>query len=389
MAIQQKIQAVVNRKELILKNSNNEPFLENACCGEVAGKTTIRYFENEDSDIADYNQVVKQLSLMLDDLNGYTRASMFLPNSKTKRDIPVTNNVFDESTIYLAFVQFCKFKTASPVPNDLAVLCGEKPEDGLFTGSDSLLEIIRKLKNDNRNYDNASFLRLLQLVSRANIIQAASVQPKLSYIGKIRRIVDSLKDDDTSTNSIIDIKIIKLLSNLIDTYDVASEENSEESKQLNDELFEDNKLLRSKIIKFITDHRGIASKKSINSVFTFINTLSKWSADDYKFNPEINISHDSLYSSVTFFKTFIDNITKVFPNIILNKGDYDINEKQLASWNLSSSHATELTSVINAYYDKFKPLYEVPVLSGVLRRIQSDTDKFIQLITKNMAELFL
>ena len=382
MAIQQKIQAVVNRKELILKNSNNEPFLENACCGEVAGKTTIRYFENEDSDIADYNQVVKQLSLMLDDLNGYTRASMFLPNSKTKRDIPVTNNVFDESTIYLAFVQFCKFKTASPVPSDIAVLCGEKPEDGLLTGSDSLLEIIRKLKNDNRNYDNASFLRLLQLVSRANIIQAASVQPKLSYIGKIRRIVDSLKDDDNSTStSIVDTKIIKLLSNVIDTYDIASEEISEETKQLNDELFEDNKLLRSKIIKFITDHRGIASKKSINSVFTFINTLSKWSADDYKFNPEINISHDSMYSSVTFFKTFIDNITKVFPNIILNKGDYEISEKQLASWNLSSSHATELTSAINAYYDKFKPLYEVPVLSGVLRRIQTDTDKFIQLIT--------
>ena len=138
--------------------------------------------------------------------------------------------------------------------------------------------------------------------------------------------------------------------------------------------------MRAKIIKFITDHRGITSKKNINTAFSFLNTLTKWSADDYKFNTEINISHDSTYSSVTFFKTFIDNITNVFPSIILNKGDYDVNEKQLASWNLSSSHATELTSVINAYYDKFKPFYENPVLSGVLRRMADDTKRILSLI---------
>lgn len=380
MAIQQKIQAVVNRHDLILKNANNEPFLENACCGDVAGKTTIRYFENEDSDISDYNKVVRQLSLLLDDLNGYSRASMFLPMGNTKPNIPVTNKVFDETTIYLAFVKFCNFNNDAPVPNELAVLCGAKPEDGLLHTSDSLLEIIRKLKNDNRNYDNTSFLRLLQLVSRNNIIRSIVAQPKLSYIGKIRTIVDSLKEK-ADDKSIISVKIVNLISEVLDTYDIASDEISEESKRLNDELFEDSKLMRTKIIKFITDHRGITSKKNINTAFSFLNTLTKWSADDYKFNTEINISHDSTYSSVTFFKTFIDNITNVFPSIILNKGDYDVNEKQLASWNLSSSHATELTSVINAYYDKFKPFYENPVLSGVLRRMADDTKRILSLIS--------
>ena len=381
MAIQQKIQAVVNRHDLILKNANNEPFLENACCGDVAGKTTIRYFENEDSDISDYNKVVRQLSLLLEDLNGYSRASMFLPMGNARSTIPVTNKIFDETTIYLAFVKFCKFNNDAPVPSDLAVLCGAKPEDGLLHTSDSLSEIIRKLKNDNRNYDNASFLRLLQLVSRNNIIHSDVSQPKLSYIGKIRNVVDSLKEKEKGVEkTIVSNKVVKLISDVLDTYDVASNEVEEESKRLNDELFEDSKLLRSKIVKFITDHRGVTSKKNVNAVFSFLNTLTKWSADDYKFNPEITISHDSTYSSVTFFKTFIDNITNVFPSIILNKGDYEINEKQMASWNLSSSHATELTSVINAYYDKFKPFYEIPILTGVLRRMADDTKQILPLI---------
>jgi hypothetical protein len=280
-------------------------------------------------------------------------------------------------------VKFCKFNNDAPVPNDLAVLCGAKPEDGLLHTSDSLSEIIRKLKNDNRNYDNASFLRLLQLVSRNNIIHSDVSQPKLSYVGNIRNVVDSLKEKEKEKGvekTIVSNKVVKLINDVLDTYDVASNEVEEESKRLNDELFEDSKILRSKIVKFITDHRGVTSKKNVNAVFSFLNTLTKWSADDYKFNPEINISHDSTYSSVTFFKTFIDNITNVFPSIILNKGDYDINEKQMASWNLSSSHATELTSVINAYYDKFKPFYEIPILTGVLRRMSDDTKHILPLI---------
>jgi len=46
LALQEKIQNIVKKKQPLLTKSNNEPYLENACCNEVSNQTTIQYFEN-------------------------------------------------------------------------------------------------------------------------------------------------------------------------------------------------------------------------------------------------------------------------------------------------------------------------------------------------------
>jgi hypothetical protein len=52
LAVQEKINAIVEKKEVVLRKMTNEPYLENACCNERSGQekrlTCLEYFEKED-----------------------------------------------------------------------------------------------------------------------------------------------------------------------------------------------------------------------------------------------------------------------------------------------------------------------------------------------------
>jgi hypothetical protein len=64
--------------------------------------------------------------------------------------------------------KYCNFTNLIPISEDFLPLCSEKPD--YIRDSDSINEIIRKLKEDKRDFSNETFLRLLQLVGRNNII---------------------------------------------------------------------------------------------------------------------------------------------------------------------------------------------------------------------------
>ena len=55
LGIQEKIQKIIESKRPLLKNSANEPFVENACCNERGEFITIDYFFKEDGEIGLYN----------------------------------------------------------------------------------------------------------------------------------------------------------------------------------------------------------------------------------------------------------------------------------------------------------------------------------------------
>jgi len=369
LALQEKIQEVVKTKDYILSKANNEPFLENACCDSKSGQTTIQYFENENNTIKEYNRIVQQLSNILADVTSISKSGMFFSNINTKNVYPPISQAFDERIIYMSFIHFCKFRTLNPIPSDMLPLCSEKPA---VSANDSLSEIIRKLKSDGIEYSNETFLRLLQIVARNNIVDIDIASPCISSITRILGVLESIKGN-------VPKDFIGKMNDALETFSIASDDITSETEKLNNYLITQNDVMRKQISDFIIKNKSPdMDRKSINKVTTFLDTITSWSGDNSKRNEDKIISNDKMYNVVNYFKMFIDNFVDVFPSIILNKVNYS-NINVPTYWKLSAFHNKDIKNIVKQYYEKLKIFYDVPALYNILKKISAKSRDIVLL----------
>ena len=374
LAVQEKISDIIKKKQVILRKINSEPYLENACCNDKSNISTITYFENEDSDIKEYNKIVNNLTNILSDIISFSNASLFFTNINTKNKYPVLSNDFDDKLIYLAFIHFCKFKSLLPIPENLLPLCDSKPL--LDNLNISLNEIIQKLKDDGRNYSNESFLRLLQLVSRNNIIPISHDNLNVSQKTKLFGILDLF---ETENDEVIDPSFRKLLFNSLDKSYGYDNTITKEVRDLNNFLIKNNDIMKEEIMNFIKVNKSSdITKKTLKNISNFISTISEWSTDNSTRNMDKKISNENIYNFVNFFKTFIDNIVNTFPNIILNNVDYK-NIYIQRYLKLSSRHENNIKKYISSYYEKLRNFYDIPILYNLLYNIQKSCKNLVLL----------
>jgi len=375
LGIQEKIYEIVKSKDLILKKINNELFLENSCCDEKNGNTTISYFENMNSDITAYNEIVKQLSNIIEDVISYTKSSILYTNVNTKNIYPPVNKEFGESTIYLAFIKFCHFRSLIPIPVDLLPYCNEKPEN-LLGINESTSEVIKKLKENGREFNLANFLRVFQIISKNNIININIDRPLIS---SLRKLLELIVVYEEKKDTVISSNLRELLLNSMDTFSIASTTQIKEIKDLNNFLIEEIDMMKLDIIDFINRNKSKdLTKKVINNIKKFINSLANWSSTDSERNKNKKISNDSLYNFVNFFRSFIKNFVFVFPNIILNKVNYKENyiPKYLG---LSRNHENKIKDFISGYYEKLRLFYDNHGLINILQEIQKKCKNLVEL----------
>jgi hypothetical protein len=319
LALQEKIGEIVKKKQSILHKANNEPFLENACCDEKGNLPTIKYFENEDSSISEFNTIVQKLSNILLDISDYTEAQLLYSIVDTKNIYPPLNQAFNEKTIYLAFIKYCNFTNLIPISEDFLPLCSEKPD--YIRDSDSINEIIRKLKEDKRDFSNETFLRLLQLVGRNNIISIDLDNPVLNSISVL---TTTLEEIDNENDEVVEPALRGLLLNLLNKFSVEEGNITKESEKLNNYLIKNIENMREDILEFIDQNKDRSITKRIqNKAANLILNISKWESDSSKLENKNNISNSSLYNVINFLKIFTENIASIFPTIILNKVDYN------------------------------------------------------------------
>ena len=380
LAIQEKIQEIVKKKDLILSKMNNDYYLENACCQEKnSDKTTaIGYFEKEDSRISEYNAIVNNLSNILDDITSYSTAVLLYSPINTKNIYPPVKKEFSERTIYYTFMYYCNFTSLLPIPENILPLCNQKPLD-IINFTDSREEIVKKLKESGINYSLDSFLRMLQIISRNNIIHINTNNPVISSLRKLTGFLEQFKPEN---ETIVPQSLVVLFLNLMDTYDVGrvSNELTKETKELNNFLIKQIETMKIDLLDFLRQNKGKdITRAKMNDVNSFINTLSDWSADRVQNEKhKKTISNDAIYNFTHFFKSFIENFGKIFPNIILNKVDYKENyiPKYLG---LSKNHENKIKNTISDYYDKLRTFYDVPALSNILQKVQRSCDNLLQL----------
>jgi hypothetical protein len=392
LAIQEKIQEIVKKKDLVLSKINNEYYLENACCEEKNGQTTIGYFEKEDSRIREYNQIVDNLSKIISDIVSYSTAVLLYSPINTKNIYPAIKKEFNEKTIYSAFIYYCNFTSILPIPENILPLCSQKPVD-VINIKDSREEIIKKLKEAGITYSLDSFLRMMQIISRNNIIYLDNDNSLVSSLRKLVYFLDEIKSESNPANIseseseregkgegnvIIPNSLIKLFNNAMDTFDIATDTTSKEIKDLNNYLIKENERMKLNVLEFINNNKGRdVTRSKMNEVNGFIKTLSDWSSEASERNHN-KISNDSIFNFTNFFKSFIDNFVNVFPNIILNKVDYKENivPKYLG---LSGIHEKKIKTIISDYYDNLRVFYDVPALGNILQTIQRSCDNLVKL----------
>ena len=376
LAIQEKIQDVVKKQNTLLHNSNNEPYLENACCQTKEGETTIEYFINKDKTIEEYNKIVNNLTNILEDVASYSKACLFYSNINTKNKYPSISQNFDEKTIYLAFIHFCKFRSLLPIPEELLPLCTNKPDKIMLNENDNIDEIIRLLKKDDRQYNNETFLRLLQIVGRNNIININLEQKLPSNIAKLTNLLEEIENEN---DEIVEGSLRKNILTALDTFDIASYETTKEVKDLNNYLIRGIQTMKEDIIEFIEKNRGSdISRSSVKNVKESINNLSVWNTDNSTRNEDIKISNDSLYKITNFYKTFVKYFSNLFPNIILHKVEFK-NTVIPNYLGLSSNHSKKIKDSIEKYYESLQSFYGIPGFYNILNKIQQTSINLVKL----------
>jgi len=376
LAIQEKIQDVVKNQRVILHTANNQPYLENSCCDTKDKESTVDYFIKHSKAIEEYNEIVNRLTNLLDDITSNTKANLFFCPVNDKNNYPPLSNTFDEKTIYLAFIFYCKFKSLMPMPNAYLPICTSKPDKNLIDPSDTIDRIILKLKEDGRNYTNEQFLRLIQLVSRENMVNITTDNPIISSVAKLSALIESMNAENNDEEDLVERSLRDLIIKAIDTFDVAREDSTKEVKDLNNFLITHTKEMQEEIIEFIqNNYSSSVTKNTVKKCVNSLKELPIWKCDD----PEkergttTKISNDGLYSVLEFYKTNIKNVLLVFPSIVANAVNYK-NLKIPRHYDFSSSHELKLKKYIEKYFSGLNKFYSKQntrsVLSKVLIEIQ-------------------
>ena len=383
LAIQEQIQKVIDKKRLLLANSSGEPFLENACCSERGNMSTIRYFMEEEPEIQVYNNIVRDLSYIIDDINAVTKAPFFFCRENAKNKYAPLSDQYNDETIYRAFIVFCKFNSIVPISEELDAICGGKPEQ--FFQVDSISEKIRKLKQEGKNYNNASLLRLLQFVDKKNIVNIAIDTPVTTQVQKIRNVLEDIAREN---DDVVPSALVQNIEGILDTFDLAVKEDNEEMRKMKNYLARANNEMKTEIFDFISKNSDI-SKGKMNNIKGFLNTLMQWGASS-KDAEKNSITDESTYNSIEFVKTYIHNMLKIFPDIILNQVDYKNSIQIPKYWGLSSKHAGDISNIISEYYNDLRPFYGDKILSKILTTISKKMQNLLNLTlcTPYMSDIY-
>jgi len=376
LALQEEIQQIVEKKDLLMKASN-QPFMENACCNdkEYGTLTALQYFVKENPNIEVNNNVVRELSKVINDLKILTESAIMLSEVDTKRIFPEIPNAYSEETIYRAFIDLCRFQSSVPMSQELATVCVSKPD--YLSKSDSLQEKIAKLKREGRNYSKEAFLRMFQIVSRENIIPISLVFNTPSYSDTLGKLLVKMDEND---EQVVARVFRDKMETLLDTYEVSIQEDTEDMRTMKNYLDRANSEMRREVIDFIKRKSKIG-RNDLKKVVTFLNELTNWNFDqkdneeegesETKTNTKTreSISDDGMYNYINYFKTFISLLSVVLPTMILNKQVQSMSAP--AYWGLSQKHGQDLKNIVESYYEPLRKFYDNNTIKNVLYEIQS------------------
>ena len=366
------INAIVKEKNLLLKTSSLIPFLENACCNESILTNPIIYFNQENANVRICIKATRQLSKTMAYTRELSRAAYLFNDEFTGIRYPSISTGHLLENMYAAIIFYCNFDRTVPIPEIYKVICSEKPSPDAYNIYWPINDKIDFLKQNGKNYDIDNLLQLMTIVNSQNVVE---IEPSREYT-MIDRLKDVIERLDTSNSTVIQEPLRELLRGVLDTYDGKKYYNKEyvekhkvgETDPLSDlknYLLKTNKELRKLIMDYF-DTFGRLSTSEYNKVSAFLLNIQKWAVDEQDLSE--TYYDEGLYTSTQFVSNSIQNITRVYPSILMH--DSGFYKKVHKHWGLSDKHRGDVTKFIEKYYEKIEKFKQDPVLTNMLQEVE-------------------
>jgi hypothetical protein len=365
-AIIESIHAIVDDKSLLLKTMAKVPFLENACCNETDVTNPIEYFQQEDENIRLYKRVCNKNEEILKSISMFTRPNFLFNTDKTALAHPEMPTEIMNSNIYGAFIHYCNFDNERPIPDDLHVICSEKPNG--YDPKSSLEEKIEFLKRHGKTYTIHDLYHLMSIIARRNLTERIHSHDVLP-IHMLKDVIDTLEQKNSK---VIEEPIRKLLLDVLRHYNPKSfvkEEDNDVKKpfiksitNLRNYLIITNTKMHTRVMEFF-DKYGNLTRSQYNNIQDHVLHLTKWNLE--RSMKETKLYYDeSLYTVTQFIHNSIYSMTRVYPNAIL----YNANKlgKIHKHWGLSQKHMNDLQTHILAHQEGLEKYKGNPILKLLL-----------------------
>ena len=394
LGIQQLVQEVVSkhRTQLLLKpqTEGGVPFLQNACCLEGVNSTTLDFFVRQRPGIHECNEDAAKTQAVIDRVVQLGRAATYYHPNSTKPEISALPPQFDERTIYMAFIAFCNYNNLRPIPPLLQLFCLNKPAPDEFNASEPITAQIERLKRRGVNFTREALAQMMQVVCAENIMPIQLNQPEWSADQQLHDLIANFHAK--GAHGIIPTELQKHVIAIMDTYDLALSEEIVEMREFKSYLSNLCDDRWSQIGSFLDANRANVpnfsrQRKKLETAF---GTLMEFAPQ--KAGGVIESDDATLERAVQFTKNCMHLITDVFPGLICNQVQRDVNSiKVPAHWGLSNVHREDVRKIIARTYAGLNKFYGDRQLAPLLHEMQSKVRDITRLmnVTPFFAEISL
>ena len=356
--IVEEIQEIVANKTLLLKTMSKQPFIQNACCNEAENPTRpIDYFAKENGAIAKYMKEAAIWSTFVRDVRVLERAPLHfhLANTELVRP-PIPQSIFYEN-IYEAAIHYLELDRPHAIPAEFHHIMSKKPAN--YNPEMPIMEKIAILKRNGVELNESQFHEIMRIVHRRTMVTSGQIE-KIAY-SSVNMAKDLLTHLSSKTGE-SDAGAYKVLTAILEKYDkrIMHPINDEElpyTELDNMKRFfsRENEELYERIWDFM-DVYGNLSKTQLTKMGNFLRGISA--------NGDVNMN---IYDKAKFVKNAIYEITCVFPNMIINRTQFDTIPSH---WNLSNFDVADIYGEIKKYSGKFQEFAEDEIMCRILKDLQ-------------------
>jgi len=341
------IERTVATKGLTLANSAGEPYLENSCCDD-GPRNPLAYFVQAQPSIVEKNRAAALARDFLDHVGFMARAPYLFDPEDTRRRYPAPPPGFSESTIYQAFIVFCKFNSSVPVSSKLRGVCMEKPSS--FDPALSIDEKMEMLKAEGHNYSSDSLDALMRVINEENLVSLDLSRVALGPVQDIRSTLETRREEYGE-------KLVTLMEAAL-----GKKRETDAGRELRNFLAEGARSAREETENFLAQFgRGRASRRAKEC-------LGRLGAES-----------DTV--PVWVYKNRARLLARVFPNIVLNSVDYS-EVPVPGHWKLSQAHDLDVETLIARYYNRLSHFNGDPRLQPLLSAYSSASLPMVTLLDR-------
>ena len=372
--ILEEIQNIVKSEPALLETMGGEPFLQNVCCNDVDNVKTLNYFTDKNGDIKTHNKKVMELIKIYNDTLRLANSPFMMSNEDTKVKYPKLSNEYDEDIIYKAFIYYCNFTKDFPINESFRMLCTEKIDMDGETDVSKQIEII---KSKGVMYSEETLLHLLKLVARENYVNLNLDGDIYSSKQSILQLMKNIEEHDDEMDS----ELLTLMTEMIENYDEVRQIHSSKLREVRNYLITNTETLKTEITEFLSKHSSYSGAMKRRLLET-LNTISEFSTT----NDDTMLLTDNELTTVnmvTTIKNMIHDMTSVFPNIVINKVDYE-KVKPPTHWKLSQIHTRDIITFMKKNYSQIKQLYGNKEVLDIMENIDESCKNIRKLVSETI-----